>query len=145
MGSVGEWVTQENMHRFGLGIKPAEEVKATCATADYSVQNVLLQMGITPLTFDGFAVRSVKLWGGRAWKPIYAEDEVLLGGRDRELRHAEKQRDKERQMHDPFNEDYACRAWYQRSKAGCKGPSDLPRMKAGLGRANPNANNYKHK
>lgn len=205
--SAGEWVTQDNMHRFGLGVQPAAEVKATCATADYSVQNVLLQMGITPLTFDGFAVRSVKLWGlvcracfhfsrdtqkvfcpkcghdtvvrvpiivdkdgqpkvlnngrplrkkgtvysipktqgGRGWKPIYAEDEVLMGGRDREMRRAEKLQNKERQARDPFNEDNACRAWYQRS--GCKGGAgaDIPRMKAGLGRANPNANNYKHK
>jgi len=206
--SAGEWVTQDNMHRFGLGVEAAPEVNATCATADYSVQNVLLQMGITPLTFDGYAVRSVKLWGlvcracfhftrdttkvfcpkcgndtvvrvpivvdqdgqakaltsgrplrkkgtvysipktqgGRGWKPIYAEDEVLLGGRDRQLRHAENLRDKERKMADPFNVDNACRAWYQRSgSGGGKGPSDLPRMRAGLGRANPNANNYKHK
>jgi len=206
--SAGEWVTQENMHRFGLGVKPAAEVRATCATADYSVQNVLLQMGITPLTFDGYAVRSVKLWGlicracfeftrdtqkvfcpkcgndtvvrvpvvvgedgqpkvlntgrplrlkgsvysipkpqgGRGWKPLYAEDEVFLGGRDRVLRHAENLQNKERQARDPFNEDNACRAWYQRgNSSGCKGPGDMPRMKAGLGRVNPNANNYKHK
>lgn len=205
--SAGEWVTKENMHRFGMGVEPAAEVRATCATADYSVQNVLLQMGITPLTFDGFAVRSVKLWGlicracfhftrdtqkvfcpkcgndtvvrvpiivdqdgqaqvlnsgralrrkgtvysvpkpqgGRGWKPIYAEDEVLMGGRDRMLRHAENLQNKERQNRDPFNEDNAIRAWYQRSGTGGKGAADVPRVRAGLGRANPNANNYKHK
>merc|ERR1712139_297509 len=87
-----------------------------------------------------------KTKGGRAWKPLYAEDEVMIGGRDRQLRHAEKLQDKERQMRDPFNEDNACRAWWQRTNSsGCKGPADLPRMKAGLGRANPNANNYRHK
>lgn len=206
--SGGEWVTQENMHRFGLGVQPAAEMKVTCATADYSVQNVLLQMGITPLTFDGFSVRSVKLWGlvcrgcfhfsrdttkvfcpkcgndtvvrvpiivdqdgqakvlnsgrpmrkkgsvysvpkpqgGRGWKPIYAEDEVLMGGRDRQLRHAEKVQDRERQARDPFNEDNATRAWYQRPGAPGRGGSDMPRMQAGLGRrSNPNANNFKHK
>lgn len=206
--SAGEWVTQDNMHRFGLGVEPAAEVRATCATADYSVQNVLLQMGIIPLTFDGFAVRSVKLWGlvcrgcfhftrdtakvfcpkcgndtvvrvpivvdqdgqarvlnsgramrkkgsvysvpkpqgGRGWKPIYAEDEVLMGGRDRQLRHAENIQGKERQARDPFNQDNATRPWHQRSNAsGCKSPADMPRMRAGLGRGNPNANNYKHK
>lgn len=205
--SAGEWVTSDNMHRFGLGVKLAEDVKATCATADYSVQNVLLQMGITPLTFDGFAVRSVKLWGlvcracfhfcrdtekvfcpkcgnatvqrvpiivdengqakmlnsgrrmrlkgsvysiprpqgGRGWKPIYAEDEIMLGGRDRELRHAQKQADKDRQMRDPFNEDNATRAWYQRGPTSGRSGNNVPRMRAGLGRANPNANNYKHK
>jgi len=205
--SAGEWVTRDNMHRFGLGVEPLAEVKATCATADYSVQNVLQQMGITPLTFDGFAVRSVKLWGlvcracfhftrdtqkvfcakcgndtvvrvpiivdqdgkatilssgrpmrkkgsvysipkvqgGRAWKPLYAEDEVLIGGRDRQLRHAEKQANKDRANHDPFNQGNAVRAWYQRGGNGHKGPGELPRMKAGLGRSNPNANNYRHK
>lgn len=207
--SAGEWVTAENKHRFGIGVEAPEDVKATCATADYSVQNVLLQMGITPLTFDGYAVRSVKLWGlicracnyfdrdtqrvfcakcgndtvvrvpiivdqdgkpsvlnngrklrtkgtvysipkpqgGRGWKPLYSEDEIYIGGRDRQLRHSQKLQDKERQNRDPFNDDNACRAWYQRGNtSGCRGgPADLPRMKAGLGRVNPNANNYKFK
>jgi RNA-binding protein NOB1 len=206
--SAGEWVTDDNMHRFGLGVEPAAEMQVTCATADYSVQNVLLQMGITPLTFDGYAVRSVKIWGlvcracffftrdttkvfcpkcgndtvqrvpivvdqdgranminsgrplrkkgsvysipkpqgGRAWKTIYAEDEILIGGRDRQLRHAEKVANKEQQARDPFNEDNVTRAWYQRGgNSGGKGPSGLPRMKAGLGRVNPNANNFKFK
>jgi len=205
--SAGEWVTQDNMHRFGLGVKPAADVRATCATADYSVQNVLLQMGITPLTFDGLAVRTVKLWGlvcracchfcrdtekvfcpkcgnstvqrvpiivdqdgqakmlnngrrmrlkgsvysipktqgGRGWKPIYAEDEILIGGRDRELRHAQKQADKDRVARDPFNEDNATRAWYQRGSTSGRSGGNAPRMRAGLGRANPNANNYRHK
>lgn len=205
--SAGEWVTSDNMHRFGLGVKPAADVRATCATADFSVQNVLLQMGITPLTFDGFAVRTVKLWGlvcracfhfcrdtekvfcpkcgnstvqrvpiivdqdgqakmlnsgrrmklkgsvysipkpqgGRGWKPIYAEDEIMIGGRDRELRHAQKTADKDRLMRDPFNEDNATRAWYQRGPTSGRSGNNMPRMRAGLGRANPNANNYKHK
>jgi len=62
--SAGEWVTHDNFERFGMGasVLSADEL-VTCATADYSVQNVLLQMGITPLTFDGYAVRNVKLWG----------------------------------------------------------------------------------
>lgn len=206
--SAGEWVTQDNMSRFGLGVEPVADVRATCASADYSVQNVLLQMGITPLTFDGYAVRSVKLWGlvcrgcfhftrdtqkvfcpkcgndtvvkvpiivdqdgkanilnsgrpmrkkgsvysvpkvqgGRGWKPIYAEDDVMIGGRDRQIRHAENLLNKERQTRDPFNEDNATRAWYQRGGNGSRGgPSDMPRLKAGVGRANPNANNFKHK
>jgi len=62
------------------------------------------------------------------------------------MRHSENLQNKERQARDVFNEDNAARAWYQRGNAsGCKGPADLPRMKAGLGRVNPNANNYKHK
>merc|ERR1712098_968345 len=90
-----------------------------------------------PLRKKGTVYSIPKAQGGRGWKPIYAEDEVMMGGRDRQLRHAEKVQNKERQMRDPFNEDYACRAWYQRSGSGCKGPADMPRMKAGLGRANP--------
>ncbi|OLP97214.1 hypothetical protein AK812_SmicGene20456 [Symbiodinium microadriaticum] len=39
--SAGEWVTEENMHRFGIGIQPKADLRVTCATADYSVQNVL--------------------------------------------------------------------------------------------------------
>lgn len=206
--SAGEWVTSENMHRFGLSVAAPTELKVTCASSDYSVQNVLLQMGITPLTFDGYAVRSVKLWGlvcracfffsrdtqkvfcgkcgndtvvrvpiivdedgqarvlnngrklrtkgtvysvpkptqGRGWKPIFAEDEMLMGGRDRERRHLERVFEKERQSRDPFNED-SSRAWYQRGstssgKALC---SQAPRTQAGYGRQNPNANNFKHK
>lgn len=207
--SAGEWVTQDNMHRFGLGVKPAAEIRVTCATADYSVQNVLLQMGITPLTFDGYAVRTVKLWGlvcracfhftrdtqkvfcpkcghdtvvrvpiivdqdgqakmlnngrplrkkgtvysipkpqgGRGWKPIFSEDQLRIGGKDRELRHLENRSMKERQMHDPFNEDNATRAWYQRTttSTGRAVGRDMPRVQAGYGRQNPNANNFKHK
>mmetsp|Transcript_87215 Transcript_87215/g.244736 ORF Transcript_87215/g.244736 Transcript_87215/m.244736 type:complete len:423 (-) Transcript_87215:97-1365(-) len=207
--SAGEWVTPDNMHRFGLEVKPADELKVTCVTADYSVQNVLMQMGITPITFDGYAVRSVKLWGlicracfhftrntekvfcpkcghdtvvrvpivvdqdgkptvldngrplrrkgtvysipkaqgGRGWKPLFAEDEVRMGGRDRELRHAQKLSEKERQAKDPFNEDNGARAWWQRTSSNggksMRGDGG-PRMQAGYGRrANPNANNFK--
>lgn len=208
--SAGEWVTEENKHRFGIGIHPDADVHITCATADYSVQNVLLQMGITPLTFDGYAIKSVKLWGlycracfhfhrdstkvfcpkcgndtvvrvpiivdqdgvptvlnpgrklrtkgtvfsmpkpqgGRIWKPIFAEDEIRIGGRDRELRHAEKLHEKERQLRDPFNQDNAARGWYQRSTTNT-GKTIMtsgggPRMQVGYGRrVNPNANNFR--
>lgn len=206
--SAGEWITPENIHRFGMSAEPDDEVKITCATADYSVQNVLLQMGITPLTFDGYAVRSVKLWGlicracffftrdtqkvfcpkcghdtvvrvpivvdkdgqptvlnsgrklrtkgtvysipkpqgGRGWKPIFAEDELLIGGRDRELRRLQKLHEKDRQMKDPFNEDNAARGWWQRGAASNGSSlSGGPRVQAGFGRRNPNANNFKHK
>lgn len=211
--SAGEWVTVENLHRFSMAVERPEAdsslVKVTCATADYSIQNVLLQMGITPFTFDGYAVRSVKLWGlicrgcfhfsrdttkvfcakcgndtvvrvpiivgqdgqatvvnsgrplrtkgtvysipkskgGRGWKPIYAEDELLMGGRDRELRRMEKLHEKERCSRDPFNEDNGARAWYQRgtTSTGKMVSGGGPRVQAGYGRKNPNANNFKHK
>eukprot|EP00929_Paragymnodinium_shiwhaense_P013807 TRINITY_DN121659_c0_g1_i1.p2 TRINITY_DN121659_c0_g1~~TRINITY_DN121659_c0_g1_i1.p2 ORF type:complete len:547 (+),score=202.83 TRINITY_DN121659_c0_g1_i1:67-1707(+) len=207
--SAGEWVTPDNMHRFGMTVASATDIKVTCATSDYSVQNVLLQMGITPLTFDGYAVRSVKLWGlicrgcffftrdsekvfcpkcghdtvvrvpivvgedgqptvlnsgrplrkkgsifsmpkiqgGRAWKPLMAEDEIYIGGRDRELRRAQKQAERERAARDPFDVDNGAKDWYARSgtaKNGYGGSGGGPRMMAGFGRRlNPNANNFK--
>jgi RNA-binding protein NOB1 len=207
--SAGEWVTEENMHRFGVGVQLEEHVKVTCATADYSVQNVLLQMGITPLTFDGYAVKSVKMWGlicracfyfhrdsqlvfcpkcgndtvvrvpivvkdgvptvlnsgrklrtkgqvfsmpkpqgGRAWKPIMSEDEIKIGGRDREFRHLEKVFEKERQLRDPFNVDNGARSWHQRSTTSSgkmiTTSGGGPRIQAGYGRRlNPNAGNFK--
>jgi len=207
--SAGEWVTPENMHNFGVGVQPADDLKVTCATSDYSVQNVLLQMGITPLTFDGYAVQSVKLWGlvcracffftrdtqkvfcpkcgndtcvrvpvivdqdgqatflnngrklrskgtvysvpkprgGRGWKPVFAEDELMMGGRDRELRHMQHLHDKDRLSRDPFNDDNGARAWYQRNttNTGKMINGHGPRVQAGYGRQNPNANNFKFK
>mmetsp|Transcript_114396 Transcript_114396/g.330524 ORF Transcript_114396/g.330524 Transcript_114396/m.330524 type:complete len:470 (-) Transcript_114396:131-1540(-) len=204
--SAGEWVTPENLHRFGVGVEPDAGVRVTCATADYSVQNVLLQMGITPMTFDGYAVRSVKMWGlvcracffftresqkvfcpkcghdtlvrvpivvdaegrpvalnqgrrlrrkgtvfsmpkpegGRGWKPILAEDEMKIGGRDREQRRLENLYSKERMARDPFNEDNGARGWYQRgtTNTGKVLVGGAPRIHAGWGRRNPNANNF---
>lgn len=207
--SAGEWVTPENITRFGRGVQkegPETCSPVVCATADYSVQNVLLQMGITPLTFDGYAVRTVKLWGlicracffftrdtqkvfcpkcghdtvvrvpivvdqdgqvtlmnhgrklrtkgtvfsipkpqmGRGWKPVFAEDELLMGGRDRELRHQQKLADKEKMARDPFNEDNGARGWWQRNNA-LTAAGGAPRVQAGYGRKNPNANNFKFK
>eukprot|EP00444_Apocalathium_aciculiferum_P029692 CAMPEP_0183439634 /NCGR_PEP_ID=MMETSP0370-20130417/78720_1 /TAXON_ID=268820 /ORGANISM="Peridinium aciculiferum, Strain PAER-2" /LENGTH=480 /DNA_ID=CAMNT_0025628187 /DNA_START=59 /DNA_END=1501 /DNA_ORIENTATION=+ len=206
--SAGEWVTVENMHRFGVAAAQADiEVKVTCATADYSVQNVLLQMGITPLTFDGYAVRSVKMWGlvcracffftretakvfcpkcghdtlvrvpivvgedgkptalnngrplrkkgtvyscpkpqgGRGFKPLFAEDELRIGGRDRELRRLENLANKERASRDPFNEDNGAKGWWQRghTATGVTLTGQAPRVQAGYGRQNPNAGNFR--
>mmetsp|Transcript_55931 Transcript_55931/g.121050 ORF Transcript_55931/g.121050 Transcript_55931/m.121050 type:complete len:465 (+) Transcript_55931:70-1464(+) len=205
--SAGEWVTPDNIHRFGVRVEQAADLKVTCATADYSVQNVLLQMGITPLTFDGYAVTSVKLWGlvcracflftrdtqkifcpkcghdtlvrvpiivdqdgkativssnrplrrkgtvfsmpkpkgGRGWKPIFAEDELMIGGRDRELRHLRNLQEKERQLKDPFDESNGARSWHQRGCTSTGRPLDFgPQMQAGYGRRlNPNAGNFR--
>eukprot|EP00927_Polykrikos_kofoidii_P070622 TRINITY_DN67037_c0_g1_i1.p1 TRINITY_DN67037_c0_g1~~TRINITY_DN67037_c0_g1_i1.p1 ORF type:complete len:628 (+),score=111.40 TRINITY_DN67037_c0_g1_i1:56-1939(+) len=202
--SAGEWVTAENIGQLKSKAKPAETLKVTCVSTDYSVQNVLLQMGITPLTFEGYVVKKVRLWGlscracfhfdrdtekifcakcgndtvvrvpfivtkngkticlddgrklrtkgtkysipkptgGRGWKPIFAEDETRLGGRDREMRRIQNQREKERIASDPFNQDNT-KDLFQR--AGVRGGSGGgPRFQAGYGRrVNPNANNFK--
>mmetsp|Transcript_22807 Transcript_22807/g.53271 ORF Transcript_22807/g.53271 Transcript_22807/m.53271 type:complete len:514 (+) Transcript_22807:128-1669(+) len=205
---AGEWVTPDNIQHFGIAVEPAADMKVTCVTSDYAVQNVLLQMGITPITFDGYAVRTVKLWGlvcracffftrdtqkvfcpkcghdtvvrvpivvdadgqprvlhhgrrlrrkgtiysvpkpqgGRGWKPIFAEDEVKIGSRDRELRHHQRLYNKERKMKDPFNEDNAARGWWQRSTTSTGRMLDChsaPKVQAGYGRRNPNASNFK--
>lgn len=208
--SAGEWVTPDNISKFGQGeCVITDTSRVTCATADYAMQNVLLQMGITPLTFDGYAVQSVRLWGllcracfhfcrdttkvfcpkcgnatvlrvpihvdkdgkatilnagrtirkkgtvysipkpqgGRGWKPIFAEDELMIGGRDKALRHSQKLADKERAARDPFNADNGAKAWYQRgtTATGKQLGLNAPRMQVGYGRANPNANNFKFK
>merc|ERR1712187_561040 len=87
-----------------------------------------------------------KVRGGRSWKPLLAEDEMLMGGREREFRHAQRVHEKEKVSRDPFNEDNA-RAWYQRGTTGSGRSLDAnaPRIQAGYGRRNPNANNFKHK
>jgi RNA-binding protein NOB1 len=206
--SAGEWVTSDNIRSFNVGCRLANNVRVSCATSDYSVQNVLLQMGIPPLTFEGYAVRTVKLWGlvcracfhfsrdtekvfcpkcgndtvvrvpivvgedgqptvqnsgrklrtkgmifsmpkpqgGRTWKPIMAEDEIYIGGRDKALRHAKNQSEKERAARDPFNQDNMEGAWFKRPAPGGSrgGGGGGPRMQAGYGhRTNPNANNFK--
>lgn len=63
----GVWITSENLSRFkrkmeGVSAKKKEEALVACMTTDYSVQNVLLQMGLDVITIDGLAVRSVKSW-----------------------------------------------------------------------------------
>jgi len=204
--SAGEWVTDENITHFGKAVEPAVEMKVTCASSDYSVQNVLLQMGIQPLTFDGYAVRGVKLWGlvcracfhfsrdttkmfcakcgndtcvrvpivvgengqptvlnsgrrlrkkgtvfaipkprgGRGWKPIFAEDEVKLGGRDVQLRAQQRLAEQDRMAHDPFHEDCGGKDWYHRSvtSTGKRLDTRAPKYTPGYGRKNPNASNF---
>eukprot|EP00451_Oxyrrhis_marina_P033912 CAMPEP_0204376190 /NCGR_PEP_ID=MMETSP0469-20131031/49870_1 /ASSEMBLY_ACC=CAM_ASM_000384 /TAXON_ID=2969 /ORGANISM="Oxyrrhis marina" /LENGTH=449 /DNA_ID=CAMNT_0051367021 /DNA_START=8 /DNA_END=1357 /DNA_ORIENTATION=- len=58
-----EWVTEENIHRFGMGIKAGDEVKVACCTGDYAMQNVMKQVGLYLLTIDGYAITTVRLWG----------------------------------------------------------------------------------
>lgn len=205
----GEWITATNMHRVGRGVSKAQSAPArvACATADYSVQNVLLQMGIAPLTFDGFQVRTVKLWGvvcrgcfffsrettrvfcpkcghdtldrvpltveedgsirvhdnrrrrnlkgtvysipkprgGRGWQPIFAEDQAIMNGRDRERRHQQRLYEQQRMQKDPFDYDNSATDWTKRATtaSGNQLNAGPVRLQAGYGRRNPNANNFK--
>lgn len=59
----GGWITPDN---FGTLEHPLlagdveEEVEVACITADYAMQNVLLQMGLQVLSIDGLLIREVR-------------------------------------------------------------------------------------
>jgi len=46
----------------GSGAPPPLKTKAGCATTDYAMQNVLVQIGLPLLSVDGMVVRRVKQW-----------------------------------------------------------------------------------
>merc|ERR1711920_652195 len=86
-----------------------------------------------------------KAQGGRGWKPIFAEDEMRMGGRDREFRRQENLHNKERAVKDPFDLDNGARQWSDRSKTntGKMLDTSAPRLRACYGHMkNPNANNF---
>lgn len=63
----GEWITTKNMERFdrrfgGIRASKARRYKVGVVTTDFTVQNVLMQMGVKILTVDGMAIRRVKKW-----------------------------------------------------------------------------------
>jgi RNA-binding protein NOB1 len=73
----GEWITPTNValhksraldllpsadaSRKGKG-KPDEEIVAGCMTADFAMQNVLLQMGLSLVGVEGKKIQKVKTW-----------------------------------------------------------------------------------
>ncbi|KAG0246697.1 Nin1 binding protein [Mortierella sp. GBA43] len=66
----GEWITPENLKtvkRFGTS-KPKKKARqpmimqVACTTADFAMQNVLLQMGLNLLSIDGVRIGKVKSW-----------------------------------------------------------------------------------
>lgn len=66
----GEWITPENVKKFKRHgtLKPKKKARKTllmqvaCTTADYAMQNVLLQMGLNLLSIDGLRISKVKNW-----------------------------------------------------------------------------------
>ncbi|PHJ25470.1 nin one binding zn-ribbon family protein [Cystoisospora suis] len=211
----GVWITSENLSRFkreveGVSAGRKEEALVACMTTDYSVQNVLLQMGLDVVTIDGLAVRSVKSWalicrachfvsrevtrlfcekcgqhavdrvpvtltddglvvhdnrkkkstrgnihslpkprGGRHEKQlILAEDQLMLGGRDRMLRHQQRLWEKENSAHNPFSDDCvfdAASSWHVRARTRTGklvAGTHAPRVVVGLGPGNPNSNRW---
>ncbi|KAF4705612.1 Nin1 binding protein, partial [Perkinsus olseni] len=66
----GGWITASNFRKYARdnhesSTKDGEEEtisEVSIMSADYSVQNVMMQMGVDVLSFGGFMIRSVKLW-----------------------------------------------------------------------------------
>lgn len=61
-----EWVTPENIKEVATRMygeyKPLVSGKGGCITTDFSMQNVLLQMGIHLISVNGLQIRKVKHW-----------------------------------------------------------------------------------
>ncbi|CAD7963426.1 unnamed protein product [Amoebophrya sp. A120] len=63
------WVTSENINRLQNTVDANHKTANTLdspisvLSADYSVQNVAIQMGLQVVSLDGLRIRSVKLWG----------------------------------------------------------------------------------
>ncbi len=73
--SEGEWITPENvsLHKArALGLTPSghdstkakdkEIIPVGCMTADFAMQNVLLQMGLSLVGMEGRKIQKVKTW-----------------------------------------------------------------------------------
>ncbi|KAF9292648.1 Nin1 binding protein [Mortierella alpina] len=66
----GEWITPENVKKYNRHgtLKAKKKVRkpllmqVACTTADYAMQNVLLQMGLNLLSVDGLRISKVKNW-----------------------------------------------------------------------------------
>jgi len=205
-----DWVTQENLHRMGVDVCPGDGIRVACITGDFSIQNVLLQMGLYVLSTDYHRIRTLKLWGlicrgcrtfsrdttklfcqkcghatvdrvpitiepdgsvvlhdnrrrinnrgtvydmpkpkgGRFNKDmIFSEDQLMMGGRDREYRHQLRTWEKEKQRRDPFNPDvpYAQEGWWSRATMGSGRQAVMgpPKVQVGFGRGNPNSNRWR--
>ena len=49
-----------HLHRYCA--PPSEDDPVCCATTDYAMQSVLMQMGLKLLSVDGMVLRSIKHW-----------------------------------------------------------------------------------
>lgn len=209
---AGDWITPENLHRMDVAVGHEDDVKVACITGDYSAQNVLLQIGLSVMTFDGYAVKNVKIWGlvcracchftrdstkqfcakcghammmrvpitvdgegrvtlhhhkrkanlkgtiyaipknrgGReANNLILAEDQMMMGGRDRMLRQKQKLYEKERQMRSLDSDTCLITKGWDFRQTTKNGNHVIqygaPKVQIGYGRKNPNANNFRKK
>lgn len=82
---------------------------------------------------------------GRATKNIMlAEDEIYIGGRDRQIKYQQKLAEKQRVINDPFAND-TLDGWCARHVTGTGRTvnSNPHQVTHGYGRKNPNANNFR--
>lgn len=64
----GEWITPENVDQYKaaeIGVTPeelkqAETMKVGCMTADFAMQNVLLQMNLNLVSPGGYRVKKIR-------------------------------------------------------------------------------------
>ncbi|KAI9593618.1 Nin one binding Zn-ribbon like-domain-containing protein [Syncephalis fuscata] len=68
--SDGEWITPDNLEQHkrrdqGLdsnSSRDAQKVDVACMTADFAMQNVVIQMGLHLMSMDGMVIKQVKTW-----------------------------------------------------------------------------------
>jgi RNA-binding protein NOB1 len=61
---VGEQEEADRIKQLNLA---NPHVKVACLTTDFAIQNVLLQMGLSLFSIDGFSIRSVQQWVLQCW------------------------------------------------------------------------------
>ncbi|GAW79811.1 RNA-binding protein NOB1 [Plasmodium gonderi] len=63
--SVNEWININNYDTQNVEINKGEKFSSdiACITTDYTMQNVLYQIGLNVITIDGYKINSLKLWG----------------------------------------------------------------------------------
>ena len=70
----GEWITSESLNSFEVNLsryQPNDSEEddrsqyAACCTGDYSMQNVLLQMGLQLLSYDNKRITTLRVWTRR--------------------------------------------------------------------------------
>jgi RNA-binding protein NOB1 len=61
---VGEQEEADRIKQLNLA---NPHVKVACLTTDFAIQNVLLQMGLSLFSIDGFSIRSVQRWVLQCW------------------------------------------------------------------------------
>ncbi|KAJ3439687.1 RNA-binding protein nob1 [Anaeramoeba flamelloides] len=68
------WITPKNINKAKKieeekkkVLRPGKKTRVSCATTDYAMQNVCLQMGMNVLSVDGFRIKKLKSWAKRCY------------------------------------------------------------------------------